>query len=278
MQKISIVTINLNNAEGLLRTIRSVVTQTYLEVEYLVVDGGSHDGSLEIIRNFENQIFWWVSENDHGIFHAMNKGVLKSSGDYLLFLNSGDWFVEDGILEKVFSKGQKADILYGDYIRFLGSGTSETISFKNKKIDLFYLLEYSLGHPSSFIRREMFQNEMYDEELRIVSDWKFFLKKIVIESCTLEYLDISVACFDSTGLSELPENKDLKESEQEKVLSRLFPPEVLESLLEIKELKRILPVSSLLEMSDCKGFKRLISGYVKGILCCYRFFKRVGIC
>ena len=89
-QKISVITINYNNCKGLQRTLRSVLSQTYPILEYIVIDGGSTDGSVEEIRKLESNIDYWVSESDKGIYHAMNKGIRKATGDYCLFLNSGD--------------------------------------------------------------------------------------------------------------------------------------------------------------------------------------------
>jgi len=122
--KLSIITINRNNAKGLQKTMESVFMQTFTEFEYVVVDGLSTDNSIVTIKNFEkhltqqqnNQIlqsFRWISEPDTGVYQAMNKGIKMASGDYLLFLNSGDFLVDKRVIENVFGKEQIADILYG---------------------------------------------------------------------------------------------------------------------------------------------------------------------
>ncbi|NJO90458.1 MAG: glycosyltransferase [Chloroflexia bacterium] len=115
--KLSIITINLNNARGLEKTIKSVVNQTYSNVEYIVVDGGSIDNSVNIIKSYEKSIEFWISEKDNGIFHAMNKGIEKATGDYLLFLNSGDCLFSTTVIEKVFGNKQNKDLLYGRQLR-----------------------------------------------------------------------------------------------------------------------------------------------------------------
>ena len=99
MKTISIITVNYNNCQGLERTVNSVARQTYTDVEYIVVDGGSTDKSVDIIKQNENIISFWVSEKDNGIYNAMNKGVSFSHGEYLLFLNSGDYFADKEVLE-----------------------------------------------------------------------------------------------------------------------------------------------------------------------------------
>lgn len=96
--KLSIISINLNNSEGLQKTIRSVIRQTNSDFEYIVIDGNSKDGSLNVIKNFDNQITYWVSEPDSGIYNAMNKGISKSTGRYCLFLNSGDWLADENVI------------------------------------------------------------------------------------------------------------------------------------------------------------------------------------
>lgn len=98
--KYSIITVNLNNANGLKETIDSIVNQTCCDYEYLIIDGGSTDDSLSIIKQYKDQIDYWVSEPDKGIFNAMNKGINVSHGDYLIFMNSGDCFNNGKVLEE----------------------------------------------------------------------------------------------------------------------------------------------------------------------------------
>ena len=103
MPELSIITINLNNCAGLQKTLDSVFAQTFTDYEYLVIDGGSTDGSAELIKKQENKFVYCVSEKDNGIYHAMNKGIRKATGDYLLFLNSGDYLVNDEVLSNCSS-------------------------------------------------------------------------------------------------------------------------------------------------------------------------------
>ena len=108
--KLSIITVNLNNAVGLKKTICSVINQTFLDIEYIIIDGGSLDGSLEIIKEYEKKITYWVSEPDSGIYNAMNKGIMHANGEYLQFLNSGDWLVNDSIIEKFLKETTYCDL------------------------------------------------------------------------------------------------------------------------------------------------------------------------
>jgi glycosyltransferase involved in cell wall biosynthesis len=168
--KLSIITVNLNNAKGLLKTIKSVYTQTYEEFEYILIDGGSEDGSINMIEKYTDKITYFTSESDNGIYEAMNKGVKKAKGEYCLFLNSGDWLVNDSVLEEAFCVfPDNIDIVYGNInVDGLVKKYPGYLSFN-------YFLFDSLPHPASFIKKSLFnQYGGYDEGLGIVSDWKFF--------------------------------------------------------------------------------------------------------
>jgi glycosyltransferase involved in cell wall biosynthesis len=114
MPKLSIITINYNNVKGLEKTINSVVNQSYNDFEYIIIDGGSTDGSVDIIKKHENKIVFWVSEPDNGIYDALNKGVKHSNGEYLLFLNGDDCLIDDAILQKISYHLEFKDLIYFD--------------------------------------------------------------------------------------------------------------------------------------------------------------------
>ena len=109
--KLSIITVNKNNAAGLKQTMESVISQDFDDYEYIVIDGGSSDESTAVIRQYEHKLAYWVSEPDSGIFNAMNKGIGKASGEYCLFLNSGDALTENSLIN-VFSVDLSEDIIY----------------------------------------------------------------------------------------------------------------------------------------------------------------------
>ena len=142
--KLSIITINLNNRDGLQKTIDSVVSQTFRDFEWIVIDGGSTDGSKELIEQYADHFSYWVSEPDKGIYNAMNKGIKVAKGEYLQFLNSGDWLVDEKALERCFWHESKADIAYGD-LWFCNGEEKERYKYPNK-LTLKYLYDFSLGH------------------------------------------------------------------------------------------------------------------------------------
>lgn len=263
MPKLSIITINLNNASGLRKTIESVVSQTFQDFEYLVIDGGSTDGSVEVIKEFEDKITYWVSEPDKGIYNAMNKGILKARGEYLQFLNSGDWLVDESVILRIFNQKQEADILYGDYSLSYNENTRKHMSFKDIDINLQFLLKASLGHPASFIKRTLFESDLYDDSLKIVSDWKFFMEKIVMESCHINYLDLNIAVYDMGGISSDKAMMKLIDEERQCVMKSLFPPLVLEDIKELQKLKRNSTVARVLEIQKNRGLGYFLKGLIK---------------
>lgn len=220
--RLSIITVNLNNRDGLQKTIDSVVSQTFRDFEWIVIDGGSTDGSKALIEQHANHFAYWVSEPDKGIYNAMNKGIGVAKGDYLLFLNSGDWLCDKTALERCFKHEFAADIAYGNV--FFCDGEKKVKCCYPEHISFRYLYNTSLGHNATFIKRELLQEELYDEELKIVSDWKFFLIQ-ALKDRKFEYLGEMVSCFDTHGISLI--NQDSVSQEREKVIRQLVPESII---------------------------------------------------
>ena len=153
---ISIITVNLNDVEGLKRTMTSVFEQTYKEYEYIVIDGGSTDGSKEYIESHSDKIDTWVSEKDSGIYNAMNKGIKVATGEYFLFLNSGDWLHKVNILEitaPVFSNNYS--IYYGNVERIY-NGNKKKIKTYPSQLSFSFFIDSALAHQAVFIKRSLF--------------------------------------------------------------------------------------------------------------------------
>ena len=216
--KLSIVTINYNNSDGLKKTIESVLSQTFENFEFIIIDGGSTDGSIESIREFENNIDYWVSEKDNGIYNAMNKGMRVANGEYFFFLNSGDFFVGDDILEKVIPYLDGTDIVYGDLL--IAETNARWIKKYDHTICFFYFTYDTLPHQGSFISRNILSkfNLSFSESLKIASDWKFFLDAICKYDATLKYLNFLISEYNTFGLSALKENRALLLLEKQSVL------------------------------------------------------------
>ena len=219
--KLSIITINYNDAPGLRKTIESVIGQSSRkDFEYIVVDGGSSDGSKAVLEEFSTKIDKWVSEPDKGIYNAMNKGVAMASGEYLQFLNSGDTLHGDSISE-VLPALQGSDIVIGRMI-FNNTGN---LSTSGTDLTMKFFIDNSLPHDAAFIRSTLLKEYPYDESLRIASDWKFFVETIILHSASYRWIDTVVTEFDCNGISS--KNRHLCDEERDKVLAEMLPPRVL---------------------------------------------------
>lgn len=226
--KLSIITINRNNADGLDKTIQSVINQAYQDFEYIVIDGNSTDHSVDIIKKHSNNVNYWISETDRGIYNAMNKGIAKANGNYLLFLNSGDYLVNKDVLKSAFEHQQTADIIYGNMQIDWGNGkiTSgkmpDKITFKQMYLD-------TLWHPVSFIKKSLFSTYgLYNEAYKIVADYDFFFKVIIMNNATTYYINMDIALYNLTGLSSLATNKAIEQAERKKVIESYLPQSIID--------------------------------------------------
>ena len=246
---LSIITINRNNASGLEKTMKSVLSQSRTDFEYVVVDGASTDHSVEVIqrlaRDFGDRLRW-ISEPDKGIYNAMNKGIRIASGSYLEFLNSGDSLVADNVLEKVCDALEQEgypSILYGNMLKNMPGGSiRRDKGLAGEEISFLDFYSGSLNHSSAFIRKELFEKYgFYDESLKVVSDWKWFLQAIIFGGEKPAYMDLDVSLFDMNGISET--NRPLTQRERQKVLAEYVSPAILadyqEWAPEIRKMKRI---------------------------------------
>lgn len=198
---ISIITINLNNKDGLKETIDSVINQTYSDIEYIIIDGGSTDGSVEVIKEYEDKIYYWVSEVDKGIYNAMNKGIRASRGDYLLFLNSGDHLIENKVLENVFPYLDGTDFIYGNEwkINDRNKGNRPYEALYPNKLDESFFRRTSLPHQSTFIKKDLLE-EGYSEDYKIISDWLLF-RESWKKGKTYKHMPFIVSVYDCSGFS-----------------------------------------------------------------------------
>ena len=271
MTILSIITINYNDAEGLRKTLASVAAQTYKGIEHVIVDGGSTDGSVEVIRAYADtqtaHPVKWVSEKDKGIYNAMNKGleialgkrIINSfnrselvedknkgieiaTGDYIQILNSGDILAADDVTERMIAAlANNSAILYGNMIKVNAQGKVVGKSgYTEYSLRQFY--SSTLNHDCAYIRRDLFDEYgLYDEHLKIVSDWKWYLQAIGLGKVKPDYVDIDVTIFDDGGISET--NIPLRNTERRQVLEELLPPAVLwdydTHAFEMEQMKRL---------------------------------------
>lgn len=233
--KLSIVTINYNNAEGLARTLDSVKAQTYKGIEHIIIDGASTDNSVQIIESYVRDVscmmfdVLWESEKDNGIYNAINKGIKRATGDYIQILNSGDLLISDDIIERminILAMHNYPELLYGNAVDVY-QGKRVSSHGPGIEYSLRQLYHGTYPHDSTFFKRELFSEErygLYDENLKIVSDWKWYLQAIGLGDVKPEYVNIDVTLFDVTGISS--KNKELDRQERQQVLKEELPPAI----------------------------------------------------
>ena len=156
MPKLSIITVNLNNAPGLQKTMQSVFAQTFSDYDYIIIDGDSTDSSKEFIEKHADKLSYWVSETDEGIYQAMNKGIAKANGEYLLFLNSGDYFYSDESLSALFKNSNYEDIIYGNLLVNEEDGKQWILDYP-AELSFGYFYRHSLPHQSTLIKTNLFK-------------------------------------------------------------------------------------------------------------------------
>jgi glycosyltransferase involved in cell wall biosynthesis len=224
--KLSIITINLNNKEGLRLTIESVIKQTFKQFEYIVIDGASTDGSATIIEQYQDQIDHVVIEKDNGIYNAMNKGIKIAKGDYLLFLHSGDWLFENDALQNAFALiNPDASVCSADI--YVNDGKTVTGFLNPEAINCSFFIYGNLYHQASFIKRKMFEKYGgYNEANKVVSDWEFFILILVLKGEPYQHLPIWLSVYNLFGISNNPKMEIVHKKERKEVLNALIPPVV----------------------------------------------------
>jgi glycosyltransferase involved in cell wall biosynthesis len=248
--RISVITINLNNLSGLRRTVESVFLQDYPQIEYLIIDGGSKDGSVDYIKSNESKLTYWISEKDKGIYDAMNKGIIRAKGKYLLFLNSGDYFFSSKSLSSLIENNITKGIIYGNM------GVEKEGKIEVKKYPRLLTIDYfkngTIPHPSSLIKRSLFEKfGNYNTNYKIISDWAFFLDAIIKSNVSYLYVDTNVSIFNLNGVSSQPESYKIISEEMDlhflnnyyyhylikkiKWASRYYPIRILQKIKLISE-------------------------------------------
>lgn len=239
--RLSIITVNYNNIDGLRRTISSVLSQTWHDYEWLIIDGGSSDGSKELIEQTAlicPNISFWCSEPDKGVYNAMNKGISKSQGDYLNFLNSGDCYADKETLNCLSrAYDDNADIYYGDADFYDRNGhLFMEMRLPKRLTPILYLNGGNISHQASFIKRPLLYNRPYDESYKLAADGEFFFYAL-LHNCIFKHIPYVIIVSDIPGLSG-----DVQLSQKEK--SRL----VVENMRRISFLSR-----------SCYKLRRIVS-------------------
>lgn len=226
--KISIVTICRNDAEGLKKTIDSVREQTYKQIEYIVTDGASTDSTIAVLKANSDIITNWVSEPDNGIYNAMNKSLSRCTGDYVIFMNSGDCFYDPAVIEDIFSLNPMEDVIYGD-VYF------EKIQPANKNLKSLqdFFCKSPFCHQGVFARLESIKSIGFDESLKITADWAMFVI-LFVNGGSFKYVPFVVAKCQGGGVSS---NAGRNNLERLQFLESVYSKRITDDYIELQKLK-----------------------------------------
>lgn len=247
---ISIITVCYNIKDEIERTCKSIITQTSDNYEWIVVDGGSTDGTVDILNKYKDKMSIFISEKDNGIYHAMNKGIKKAIGEWCIFMNGGDCFASNDIIEK-FEKldgiYEYADVIYGQ-TNIIDSNKKNYVKKYPYPLTKSYFYDgNTINHQASFIKKELFEKYgLYNENYRIVSDWEKWII-FIINDCKFIRWDTIIVDFYNGGIST--KQISLGKLENSKINPKyFFPEEIIKTFEEGKRkilLFNFLPIFSL---------------------------------
>lgn len=277
--KLSIITINRNNAEGLRKTMESVLSQTYRDFEYIIVDGASTDDSVDIIKSMVPELNMdingisvrWISEPDTGIYNAMNKGIRMSNGEYSLMLNSGDYFVDNDVLQKVLVELDGTDIIQGNVIIDKNGKLRVCRGYGKSDISFFEALDANFLHQASFISRRCYDKYgYYDDSYKKCADSYFYIKALALQNASFRYVDITIANFDTSGISSMVDPKWRQIDKEED--ARFFPENLSKRMMmEWKESPKKIALYDLLHshplLWKCTMFLKILATSIEKIQC-----------
>lgn len=267
-RKLTIITVNLNNRDGLRKTIESVVAQTTREFEFIVIDGGSTDGSVEVIKEYAKFIDYWVSESDSGIYNAMNKGVQKAHGRYCQFLNSGDWLYSNVVVECLLPYLDLDIDIFVGYVQYTKEdGTIGRLYVGSPKaLTLHHLIRYPLSHQSCFIKTRLLLKIPYNETFRAISDWVFCIDAY-FSDVKFAQVPFDVAYFCPGGISSTEITFDEYHQKRREFIHPYLLAEIERTPAEIINLFNQIPTAY--------RFKHLICAIDKFLVKIYSLFKKI---
>lgn len=265
--KVSVITVSFNAVSCIERTIKSVISQRYNDFEYIIVDGQSNDGTIEIIQKYHAYISKWISEPDRGIYNAMNKAVRICSGEYCIFMNAGDMFVNPLVLKQVsLFLDDGFDVLTGCEISTKNGKIVDYVK-PPQKATLKHFFVTSISHQASFIKRSLLLEYPYDEHLKLVSDWKFWLQTLVLDGKSYRSIDVDVCVFNHDGMTYA--FSDIGNMERKEVLMSLLPKDVYEEYVKrysgfwfAKKRRYYGKLQRILHIEELKNKLKIAKSYV----------------
>ncbi len=236
--KLSIITIHYNQIEGLRKTLESVWNQSVQDFEFLVIDGGSTDGSVAFLREQEARLTYWCSEPDGGIYPAMNKGIAKARGTYLMFLNAGDCLSDASVIKTCLEQIEAhptVDVFYGDMYGFQGDVTQKWLHTHPATLDLLFLETQNLNHQSSLFRAELFRElGPYPASYPLAGDHWLFLRSFLADK-VFHHISYPLVVFDYGGVGSRSREQYVREMAA--LWQELVPAYVRKLMPEYRSLK-----------------------------------------
>ena len=260
--RFSVITVSFNNREGLQRTMQSVLSQDFTDFEYVVVDGGSTDGSVDVIKNYSEKLAYWVSEPDGGVYYAMNKAVAQARGTHCIFMNSGDEFYSSTVLSEVAEYGDSYDLGVGISSNVSG-GEEQCKVHPPKELSLLFWENYSVIHQAAFMRTSMLRENLYDTHYRIVADWKYMFSEYLTRQYNYMPLSVIVCKFEGGGMSD---DAVRRNAERADALKELLPPMLLHNMELMKGLRLLASDYELYTLSNHILESRTLTRWLKIIM------------
>ena len=252
-KSISIITVCYNAAHLLAKTIESVIEQTYKNIEYIVIDGKSTDDTNEIIANYRSNIHTYVSEPDSCVFDAMNKGISVATGDLIIFLNAGDYYISPFVIEYFISKlnTASADVFFGRFI-WEAPLTRDIVLSDNSQVNYNWeLKELNFPHPATIYKKNVFEQVgMFDLSFPLQADYEWNVRALVNRKIAFQYIDIITVRFRADGISNDPKHADAISDEKLEISKRYYQPEWL-----YKSVKELMQKRSVLSKYRLKRLK-----------------------
>lgn len=224
--KVSIITVNFNNKAGLEETIKSVASQNPELYEYIIIDGGSSDGSVDVIKEYAQYIHYWVSEKDNGIYHAMNKGIAAATGDYCNFLNSGDIYHDSQVLSRLAQTGIMGGVNIGNVININEKTGRKTQWLSPQKMTMKSLFISTPNHQASFFPTNVIKQRGYNLKYRMLGDFDLFMYCLIKENIPYYKLDFLVVDYQLGGFSA--SNANLYTKERDEIIHEYLPERIIE--------------------------------------------------
>ena len=224
--KFSIITVCHNAVSTIGRTIQSVIGQTYTDYEYIIIDGASTDGTLDVLNRYRNNFSHLISEKDQGIYSAMNKGIKLASGEIIAFLNSDDFYIDENVLttvrNKIVTNDEGAEVYYGNLVVY-NKETGQGRLWKPGLVNRLFLYRGTLPHPAMFYRRNVFDIAgIFDENFVISGDYEWVARAYFLKQIKFRYINVLPVVFMEGGKSTTEAGSAIAKEEKTKIRNMYY--------------------------------------------------------